>query len=807
MTEAETLPVGLIGREDELARLRRAADDAAAGAGRCMLVAGEPGIGKTRLAAELRSGFRGPVFEGRCYEEEASFAFAPVQAGLRALRQVADETDTAIFERQGAGLAPLLPELVDRAASPALADPGAAASQRALFEAAAGLLFDLAARRPLLVVFEDLHWSDESTLGFFRFIARRLAGQPVLLIGTYRPVTAPAPLAGVLLALSREPGVGQITLPPLSRSETDQLVRGLLGSSQPVSSGILGTAAAFSEGNPLYVEELVRTMIQAGDIYQVGGVWKREGARELRVPGSVQEMVRQRSETMTPEARRLLTVAAVAGREFDFEVLAEVAGQGETKLVAGLKELIGAGLISEERPDRFTFRHALLREAVLAELLSRERRALHARLADALTRAPRRETPAAELAYHYYEAEAWEEALLYARRAEQEARRLDATREALAQATRALNCAERLGLEPPLELLLERAELYDRSGEFDLAQADLAAALAEAERTGSPRGAWRALLRLGSLWAARDYGRTLAWLQKGLGAAGTLDDALARAETLNRIGNVYLNLDQPDKALPYHGAALEAFESTGDLAEQANTLELMAVCYFNLPDVLAGAACEERALALAKAADAADGRARSAAFHASIHLLLPLRLETEVGPPVDAERLIGQAEDALKLARGMDWPAGEAQALGLLGGFHGLLGQYGRGLAYLDQSLQVVQQLEHLAGISATERMVGAILLELMAYEEAAGHLRRACSSARGGRANSSPTSRCSACARRLRLEGSGETSRKPRACFPACSTGSTWQVAESSGKRSSYAPNSNWRRGNPGPRSPPFKG
>ena len=157
----------------------------------------------------------------------------------------------------------------------------------------------------------------------------------------------------------------------------------------------------------------------------------------------------------------------------------------------------------------------------------------------------------------------------------------------------------------------------------------------------------------------------------------------------------------------------------------------MGVCYYNLPDVLAGAACEERALALAKAAGAGDDRARSVVFHASIHLLLPLRFETEVGPPVEAERLIQQGEEALRLARGMDWPAGEAQALGLLGGFHGLLGQYGSGLAYLDQSLQLVQRLEHLAGISATERMVGAILFELMAYEEAAGHLRRACSSAR----------------------------------------------------------------------------
>ncbi|MGE5602465.1 MAG: helix-turn-helix transcriptional regulator [Nitrososphaerales archaeon] len=728
----------LIGREDELNQLSHAARDVAQNAGRCVLIAGEAGIGKTRLVAELRARFEGLALQGQCYEEDASFAFAPLQTGLRSLLHRADEPTIALFARRADGLAPLLPELAERSglrADTGEGDP--AASQRALFEAVTALLFDLAAGQPLLVVFEDLHWSDESTLSFIRFIARRLASRAVLLIGTYRPGSLAAPLPDLIFRLEREHLTEQLTLPPLNRSQVDALLRSLFDSTQPISSDFLDTVATFSEGNPLYVEELVRAMIQAGDVYRADGVWARKAVTELRVPGSVQDAVRRSSAGLTDEARRVLALAAVAGREFDFEVLAQVAGLREADLVASLKELIETGFIMEERADSFSFRHALIREAAQGLLLARERRAAHARFAGALKRLHQADPDAyaAELAYHYYEAGAWAQALPHAQRAGEQARRLDATREALSQFTRAVDCARHLGDETPVDLLLARAELYERAGEFERADADLAAVLAGTEQAGSQHEMWLALVRLGYLWAARDYARSLEWFERGLAVADALADPLARAETLNRIGNVYLNRDQPEEALPYHEKALAEFESVGDLVGQANTLELMGVCYYNLPDVLAGAACEERALALGRSAaaraeheQAAAGR--SVVFHASIHLLLPLRFDTEVGPPVDARRLVDLGEEALKLARAMSWPAGEAQALGLLGGFLGLLGDHGQSLAYLRNSLQLAEQLEHVAGIAAAERMIAAVLLELLEFDEAADRLRRAWTSA-----------------------------------------------------------------------------
>ena len=190
-----------------------------------------------------------------------------------------------------------------------------------MFEAAAGFLFDIAADRPLVVAFEDLHWSDESTLAFFRFLARRLPGHPILLAGTYRPADASASLADLVAALRREQLLTEIALGPLGREEVGALLRGFFGSPDPVGADLLDAVASFSQGNPLYVEELLRGMVEAGDIYRAGVAWVRKAIGEVRVPASVQEAVSRRTAELGPGARDALRLGALAGREFEFELL------------------------------------------------------------------------------------------------------------------------------------------------------------------------------------------------------------------------------------------------------------------------------------------------------------------------------------------------------------------------------------------------------------------------------------------------------------------------------------------------------
>lgn len=446
----------------------------------------------------------------------------------------------------------------------------------------------------------------------------------------------------------------------------------------------------------------------------------RAGVRSL--PDAALNRVRQQTEALSPDARRALAMVAVMGSEAEFDLLAAATRLSEPALVAALKELIAARFLVEARPDRFAFRSPLLRRAALAQLLARERRALHREAAEAIEglMGSAAEQRAGELARHYAAAGEVEIALGYCRVAGEQALRRDDLREALAHFSRGIRCAARLGRAAD-DLLLARAELYERMGRFAAAETDLVAAQEAAQREGRGRAAWQALLRLGYLWAARDYRRSLAWYEAALSAAEKLADPLACAETRNRIGNVYLNQDRPDEALPCHAIALAAFESAADVAGQANTLELMAVCYYNLPDALAGADCATRALALGRAAGD-----RSVIFHAAIHLLLPLRFDTEAGPRADPARLIATAEEALEIARGMGWLGGEAQALGLLGGFYGVLGQYDHGLTLLRDGLALAERLEYAAGISAAERLTAETLTDLLAFDAAAGRLRRA---------------------------------------------------------------------------------
>jgi predicted ATPase len=180
---------------------------------------------------------------------------------------------------------------------------------------------------------------------------------------------------------------------------------------------------ALTEGNPFFVEEILKSLITAGDIFYIDDHWDRKSLSEFRIPRSVQDAVRQRTDRLSESARRVLILSAVAGRRFDFALLQQLTGYDESQLLAVMKELISAQLVVEESEERFAFRHALTRQAIYADLLVRERKALHRTIADTLERlyAPVLDTYLADLAYHFYEAGAWEKALEYGQRAGEEA--------------------------------------------------------------------------------------------------------------------------------------------------------------------------------------------------------------------------------------------------------------------------------------------------------------------------------------------------------------------------------------------------
>ena len=717
----------LVGRSHELDQLRAALAVARAGAGSTVLIAGQTGVGKSRLLAELSASCDCLVIEGRCYEEDAAIPLAPLAGMLRSLLALSDDAYVTDLVRARAAdlafLAPGWPHLSQTATSVALLDPQA--NQRRLFEALTDLLAELAARQPLLLALEDLHWSDESTLEFVGFLARQIASQRILVVGTYCPDEASAPLLKLLNQLRRRQLGQEIVLRPLTAADVSVLLRTIFAEPPAIRPEFIELVYGFSEGNPYYAEELLRTLMEAGDIYfdATNGMWERKNITELRVPRGIQETVQRRAAQVSTPAREALTLAAVSGKEFDFALLQQLTGLDEPALLAALKELVAADLIAETSADAFAFRHSLTRQAIRAMLLGRERQALHRRVGEALERIYAAEIDAhdAELAYHFYEGQLWQQAMVYAARAGDRAMALGATREALVHTSRVLACAAELGQPPPFELVLRSAQLHETVGDFDTANTLLAKALERAHAAGDLRVRWQAMLQLGFLWTSRDYETSQTWFGRALSLAQELDEPLALARTLNRIGNVYLNRDRPDHALAYHQQALTIFEAQDDQHGQAETLELLAVTHYNLADVLAGADFDERSLALAQ--QIGDQRA---AFHASIHLLLPLRMETEVGPPVDPQRLEALGLAALHTAREMGWPGGEAQALSLLGDLYGLLGRYDLALPMLTGGLELATRDQQTAGMAAGERLLASILSDLLALDEARERLARA---------------------------------------------------------------------------------
>ena len=298
----------------------------------------------------------------------------------------------------------------------------------------------LARERSLLILVEDLHWSDEASLELLLYLIRRTAATPLALLLTYRGDERGAALSRFLAEIDRERIATELVLQPLGLPQVEQQVRAILDLPRPAGTAFVRALHGLTGGNPFFVEEVLRALIAAGDIYPSHEGWHRKPLDQLRVPRSVEDAVQRRSALLSPTTREVLTLAAVVGRRFDFDLLHSLSGLDEAALVAAIKELIAAQLLIEVSADHFAFRHALTRQAVYASLMARERRALHARVAHVIeSELPgSREAVLEDLAYHHFEAEHWERAETLARAAGDRARALYAPQAAAEHYTRAL---------------------------------------------------------------------------------------------------------------------------------------------------------------------------------------------------------------------------------------------------------------------------------------------------------------------------------------------------------------------------------
>jgi predicted ATPase len=378
----------VVGRSTELAVLGAAFKAACAGERRGVFVAGEPGVGKTRLVAALarRAHAEGAlVLFGRC-EEDLPVAYQPFAEALRAGwvgldRHVLDGHVAA----HGGEIRRLVPAI--EGPDPVAAEP--ALEQARLFDATTDLLRRVAEDRPVVLVLDDLHWAAPSTTALLRHLLRADPSTALCVLGTYRDteVDRAHSLGAVLADIHRTTGVERLPLRGLDGGGVEDLVAAASGDELDDDGRALANALAErTNGNPFFANQVLRHLAETGVVVQEGGRWTVSGSLEdVDLPEGVLDVVGRRLSGLSPAANQALAVAALCGLEFSARVLSAVPDAGPPDAVIdGLDEAVGARLLVETGPGRFAFAHAIIRDALERELTMVRRRRLHRALGEGL---------------------------------------------------------------------------------------------------------------------------------------------------------------------------------------------------------------------------------------------------------------------------------------------------------------------------------------------------------------------------------------------------------------------------------------
>ncbi len=576
----------LVGRERELAELRHGLDGALIGRGGLFMVAGDPGVGKTALADEIGAeavAAGALVLWGRAWDGGGAPAYWP---WLRILRRLAAERGiTAAIDALGPEvarrLAQLVPELAPAgvgataAAAPPLDDSAAARFQ--VFDAVTSLLREAAAQGPLVLILDDLHGADQPSLLLLGFLAVHLRDSPMLVIGTYREAEARSDpqLANALGDIIRHGR--RLPLRGLRERDVAAVVERVAGRRPP--AGVVRAIHAATEGNPFFVDEVVRLLSAEGRLDSEAQVLG------LRIPDGVRETIRHRLAPLPDRARVLLATASVIGREFRLDTLQRVCELEPAELDAALGDAAGAGVIVE-RPQAigaYGFSHGLIREAMYDDLGPQRRGMLHQAVGNALEElyAADPEPHLSELAHHFFVAATSGEltkAIDYSVRAGERALSLVAYEEASAHFERALQAyglQDRADVPRRCDLLLALGTAQSRAGNAAGARETFLRAASLARRLDTPERLARAALGYGAGLGGFEFGvvddTLIGLLHEALAALGDGDGSL-KARILGRIATELYYSDRAAERVRLAADAVAMARRIGDRATIASTL-------------------------------------------------------------------------------------------------------------------------------------------------------------------------------------------------------------------------------------------
>ncbi len=567
VTEARNF---LVGREREMGVLVDALESARSGAGRLVLLTGEAGIGKTRLADAFAGEARGAdarVLWGRCWEAGGAPAYWPWLQAIRAYLR--DGDPVAVRRALGSGgphLARILPELRDLL--PDLPELGHEESDEArfqVFEAAATFLRNVSAARPLVLILDDVHAADEPSLRLLQFLAADISDSRLLAIATYREkeLAHGDPRPGLLADVGRSPAAQRLALGGLSEPDVSRYIELTISTTPP--PGLADAVHRETEGNPLFVGEVVRLLAEEGRLERAHGAI----GRPFGIPEGVRAVIGRRLERLSGPCRELLSRASVIGVEVPLDLLARLEERPAEALLDLLDEGAAARVL-EEPPSpggRWRFGHALIREVLYAALPASTRIRLHRRIGEMLEalHGDDQQPPLAELAHHYLAAASGRKAVEYARRAAERAVELSAYEESVRLYRLALEAGELEELER-CHLLLGLGQAAMRSGD----QAGMRKAFLEgaaiAERLGLAEELAQAAVGYGGQLVHRRAGdddQLVPLLERALGALSLADGPL-RVRLLARLAGALRDQPTMDRRAALSAEAVAMARRLGD---------------------------------------------------------------------------------------------------------------------------------------------------------------------------------------------------------------------------------------------------
>ncbi|HEX7251311.1 MAG TPA: ABC transporter substrate-binding protein, partial [Thermoanaerobaculia bacterium] len=586
-----------INREKEFAELQRRLNAAVSGECQFAVVAGEPGIGKTRLLEELKTlaaARKIRALYGRFIEQAGAFSYQGfcelIQDYFRARDATGSSGDRADFSDLAGPLMALFPQLSEiselRSAVSGESRAAAAPEEKKaedriqIFELLARAITRIAQGKPILLILENLHGADTS-LEALQYVVRRLAPTPTLIVGSYRQTETDKrhPLTKMLDSFADDPRFISMTLGPFAPSEYENLVASLIGAPK-VAETLAHRLHGATEGNPFFTKELIRSLVESGLIAKDDtGTWRFSQEADISadaLPATIQQAVEKRIERLPEELRDLLSVASVLGKTFDardLETLTENGGD----LDDAIDRLVREGILEEEREsrgDRLTFPSGIVRDVLYGALSRRKRRSLHRKYAELIEHrfAGRLDRVYSELVHHFSQADVPDKAVDYGMKLAHKSLDAFSPEDAVRAAKVALEYLEdeEWGGDPALEadarLLL--AQAYRMAGNTDGAMREAESAVkAYEENRKAARTSGAMFFAAETAWQARRIDETSRWVERGIESARSSGDAEHLGKLLGLAATVANLRGEYTKAAAYQ-TELEALAPKGKTAEE-----------------------------------------------------------------------------------------------------------------------------------------------------------------------------------------------------------------------------------------------